>query len=280
MIILFTGSNGFIARELICQLKNKRKDIRVLATTHSTLDVQDSAAVDSFFQSNKVDVVVHCAVSGGRRNKLETCDVFYNNIRMFENLVKHRNKFRFMISFGSGAERDRTCDIWKCKEEDFTNYNESIPKDFYGFSKYVIAKRIITLDNIFNLRIFNVFGPTEDSDRMIRGNIIRNTKNKPMILHQNRWMDFFSVEDLYKVVEYLLEDDLSQVTWRDMNMCYFEKNTLEDIALKIMQVTGINSEIVVNTESFFPSYCGDGTKLSSLDLQFRGLEKSIGDLVK
>ena len=275
MNVLFTGSNGFVARELIDRLQKNKSDVNILATTRSDLNVLDSERVDSFFKNNKVDVVVHCAVSGGRRNKGETSETFYDNIRMFENLAKHSDSFKFMISFGSGAERDRTCSIWECEEDAFTTFNDSLPKDFYGFSKYVIANRILSMDNIFNLRIFNVFGPTESDDRMILGNIRRNIKAEPMIIHQDRWMDFFSVDDLYKVVDYLLSTKLSEITWRDMNMCYPEKNTLKNIAEKIMKATGVISEIVVNKGHFSPSYCGDGTKLRLLDLQLCGLEKFL-----
>ena len=202
MNILITGSNGFIAKELISRLEN---DHHLYKTNRDTLDVLNPEAVDNFFKNNEVDVVIHCAISGGRRTKPDGYDVVYENSLMFENLARHSRDYKFMIIFGSGAETDRTKGVDNLSETDFGIHNKNIPLDYYGFSKYLIAKRAETIHNIVNLRIFNVFGEFEANDRMIKNNINNYLSGKPLEIYQNRVMEFFGANDLYKVINYIIE---------------------------------------------------------------------------
>lgn len=55
-----------------------------------------------------------------------------------------------MIHFGSGAEYDKSKPIVKVKETDF---GKVIPKDEYGFFKYICSKYIEKTDKIICLRI-------------------------------------------------------------------------------------------------------------------------------
>ena len=84
MNILITGSNGFIAKELISRLEKDSKYI-LYKTNRQNLDILDTEAVNCFFNKNKVDVVIHCAISGGRRTQTYSPDIVYKNILMFEN---------------------------------------------------------------------------------------------------------------------------------------------------------------------------------------------------
>ena len=64
-----------------------------------------------------------------------------------------------MIYFGSGAEFSRKNWIPKMEEN---YYDKFVPTDQYGFSKYVMNKITEKSDNIYNLRIFGLFGKYDD----------------------------------------------------------------------------------------------------------------------
>lgn len=64
---------------------------------------------------------------------------------MFKNLADCVNEKCPMITFGSGAEYDKSRPLVMVKEEDF---GKSIPKDPYGYSKYLISKEIEKRENI------------------------------------------------------------------------------------------------------------------------------------
>jgi len=291
MNILITGSNGFLAKELISRLEKNSK-YTLYITNRQTLDILDPDAVEQFFSKNSIDIVLHCAVSGGRRTQSYTSDIVHKNILMFENLAQYRNRYKLMINFGTAAEFDKTKNIDQFTEHDFILHN-NIPKDYYGFSKYIIARRIDHINsNIINLRIFNVFGEFEALDRMIKNNIIKYLKRQPLEIHRNRYMDFFGPNDMFTVVEYILNnttDILDQLKHffmkgkitKSINMCYEKKHSLMDVASII---NSLNEHTVplhgmINIASLQdPAYCGNGAKLSSLNLKLLGLEQEINNM--
>ena len=277
--ILITGSNGFIARELIRRLK-EYPSYNLLEMTRERLDVTKSDEVDKFFDMYHIDYVIHTAIGGGRRNTIDSPDVFYNNLIMFENLIKHRGKYECMITFGSGAERDRTKNIMELSETDFEIHNNEIPQDYYGFSKYLINEKIRFInDNILNLRIFNVFGELEAENRMIKNNVNNYIKGNDIIIHQDKWMDFFGVNDLFKVIKYIIDMGYKTIPGKSFNMCYQKKHRLSDVANIINNLSEHKSKIVIEKDGYSPSYCGYGSKLNLMDsLELDGLEKSIKEV--
>ena len=71
MNILITGGNGFIAANIYKTIKDSHN---VHLTNRQTLDVLDRIQVEKFFDDNRIDMVIHAAVSGGSRIKED--DVF------------------------------------------------------------------------------------------------------------------------------------------------------------------------------------------------------------
>ncbi len=56
--ILVTGASGFVGSRVVARWRNEYK---ILAPTHSELDITDYASVSSYFVQNSPDVVVHLA---------------------------------------------------------------------------------------------------------------------------------------------------------------------------------------------------------------------------
>ena len=59
MRILVTGVGGQLGHDCAIALKNRGHD--VIAPTHSEMDICDRGAVESYFEKNRPEVVVHCA---------------------------------------------------------------------------------------------------------------------------------------------------------------------------------------------------------------------------
>jgi len=273
MNILITGCNGFLGRELIPLFESD--GYNVIATNRDNLDVMDPEQVASFLNDRDVDVVIHTAVKGGRRNQPDTHINMFKNITMFENLRKNCSKYKLMINFGSGAEFDRTQDISNMTEEQI---HERYPKDYYGLSKSIIAKQIAEMyTNIINFRLFGCFGAKEDSDRMIKASILKALDGKPIEIRQDREMDFFYVKDLYKVVTHYIEN-LGKNLPKDLNLCYSRKYSLMDVANTIDRVGDNHIKITVNDKEKASSYTGCGKKLEALDLELIGLKKGIKEV--
>ncbi|MFH0749616.1 MAG: NAD-dependent epimerase/dehydratase family protein, partial [Candidatus Gottesmanbacteria bacterium] len=97
MNILLTGSNGFIGSNIATHLKGKHT---LFTPGHRELDLLDEEAVLVFFKSHAIDLVIHCALVGGSRKEEYIHSMFYDNMRMFFNIVRCKKYFRRMINIG------------------------------------------------------------------------------------------------------------------------------------------------------------------------------------
>lgn len=204
--ILITGGNGYIAKSLYNALKDK---YNVTSITRHDFDLTSFKAMDKFFQGKYFDVVIHCAVQGGSRLKIETSEDMDVNLVMYYNLLQHKHHYNKFIHFGSGAEI----------------YNPESP---YGISKRIIAKSILEMDNFYNIRIFGVFDENELNTRFIKANILRYLKKDSMMI-QNKKMSFFYMQDLIKLVRYYIETDSSKLL-KESNCSYSSDYSLLDLA--------------------------------------------------
>jgi len=268
MNILITGGNGFIAKNIYQTIKD---DHNVHLTNRKTLDILDKEQVSVYFDNHQIDVVIHTAVSGGSRIKEDGPGALINNLVMFDNLVKNNHKFGSLIHFGSGAEFDRRTDIKSAKEDD-----ESSPVDYYGLSKKIIKRQIDKIDNFYNLRIFGCFGVGEADTRFVKS-AIKNVRNgNPIVIHQNRYMDFVYVGDLCKVVRYYIKNIAKKNLPKDVNLCYNNSKSLLDVANKINEFMGKPSNNVnIEKSEFYTEYTGNGDRLESLGIDLVGLDEGL-----
>lgn len=266
--MLITGGDGFIGKSAALYFSKK---YNILSTNRKTLDVTNSVMVDEFFIKNKIDIVLHTAAVGGRRNQNNEEEYFHKNIKMYENLKKYRDKFKLMIVFGSGAEYCKEKNIEKVDEAEF---DSRVPLNHYGRAKQEIAKNIIDInDNIYNIRIFNCFGVNEEPQRMIKNSILKYIEKCDIIVHKNKEMDFFYVKDLYRIIEYLISQGGHK--FKQFNACYMEKQTLLDIANKINNLDNHSVDISLLDKEMDNSYSGNGARLNSLGLEFIGFDEAI-----
>ena len=253
--ILITGSNGYVSRNLIRLLPQ----YNFVITNRQNLDLLDPNSVDQFFRDNHFDVVINTAVTGGSRLVEDDYKILLNNLTMHTNLMRNKKYFNKIINFGSGAELDRSKQI-----NQHSILENSYPKDFYGMSKNLIARSEINNPNFYNLRIFNVFNYDELSTRMIKANITNYVNKNPILIHQNKYMDFFFMDDLAKIVSYIIENDQSNTTF---NCSYRKRFCLFQIANMINELDDYGVEIKVeNISSMGNSYFGKFNLPDSLDL--------------
>lgn len=269
MNVLITGANGFLGREM-CRLFEDSEHT-LIATNRQSLDVSKREQVRDFFKQNSIDVVLHTAFLGARSPNECTAEQMDLNLEMYKNLVSHSDQYKMMFSFGSGAAYDRRADINGVTEDELLTRH---PEDFYGMAKNIIARHIREYtDNVVNLRLFGCFGPLEEKSRFISSALSRSMQNEPIIVHQDKKMDFFYIEDLFRVIMFYIEE--SPGLPMDVNMCYKEKYTLRQIAAEINNLTGAQSGVIINNKNIAIPYTGSGETLSSLQIPLVGLKEGI-----
>ncbi len=255
MRILITGGNGFIARNLFEQLKG---EYNVLSVDRQELDLLDYSKVFDYIKSNKFDIIIHTATydAAPKHSTKDPTKVLENNLKMFFNIIRCREYFDKMIYFGSGAEYSRK--HWKPKmREDY--FDQHIPKDQYGFSKYVMTKYALSGDNIYNLRLFGVFGKYDDwRTRFISNACSQAALNLPIKINQNAFYDYLSIDDLIKIVRWFINNKPKKKVY---NICSDNVYDHQSLAEKIIKVSGKDLEIQIETKGLGREYSGDNSLL-------------------
>jgi dTDP-4-dehydrorhamnose reductase len=174
-----------------------------------------------------------------------------------------------IINFDSAAIYDRSTDILERKEEDL----HTIPTDYYGFSKYVIYQRSLSYINMYNFRIFNIFHTNEEADRFIKSCFLAEKNNTDITIYEDKYFDFMHEDDFIKIIKYYFDNlDNQKVLEKTINICYNKKYRLSDIAKLILNH---HDKIKIIKENSDKNYSGNDNKLSKLNIEFAGLEKSI-----
>ena len=229
---MLTGANGYVGRSLA---KHLEKHNEVFAHTRKVCDLLDTEAVDGIFNNNNFDIVIHCAVVGGSRLKNDHSEVLYENMQMFLNIFKNKDRYRKLIHFGSGAQ-----------------HYSSEP---YGISKRAMSNIIDSTLGCYNLNIYGLFDEYEMDTRFIKANTKRALSGEDIIIHKNKKMDFFHMKDLLKLVEYYVVSDTLE---KNIDCSYKTSLTLLEIADIIKQRCNSAADIKI-VDAGYEEYSGTNT---------------------
>lgn len=251
--ILLTGAGkkSFIGRSLKEMLSEQYE---VFAPSHAALDLLDFDAVQRYTTENKIEVLVHSAIHVPIFNG--AADEYINDMRMFLHLEKVSRDMFKMIYFGSGAEFDKRYDITMVKEESF---GKTIPITDYGFAKYTMNTIARHSKNIYNLRLFGIFGPYELYQYKFISNLCcRAVLGLPIKVRQDCNFDFIYIDDLHQPVQWCIEGSPS---YRDYNLCHGTPYRLTEIAAMVKEVAGISQETIVISEGNNLDYTANNARL-------------------
>ena len=269
--ILLTGSGGFIG----AHIKRQLNSYNLFCPRSFELDLLDKFSVEKYINENNINYIIHCASCGVRILPDATIDdIAMPNIKMFKNLASFVSENCPMITIGSGAEYDKTLNLNKVKESDFA---KSIPKDAYGYSKYLISKEIETRENILNLRLFGVFGYNEHKTR-VTSCIINDYINKnPILLNQNVVFDFIYIDDFCRILEYFINNKTDE---KFINVTPTKSIEILELANIVNSFSNYKCEIIFKQNGYNKEYTGDNSKLLSIikDFKFTSYENGLKDM--
>ena len=247
MNILITGGNGYIAKSLYNNLKEK---YNITLITRQDFDLTDSKAVNTWFENKHFDILIHAAVIGGSRLKPEDSSIMDQNLQMYYNLLSCKDKYNKFIHFGSGAE---------------THLDTP-----YGWSKNIIYKSLLEKDNFYNIRIFGIFDENEWETRFIK-TCIRKYINKEPMLVQNKKMSFFYMKDLITLVDHHILASHSSLL-KESNCAYVNSTSLLDIANIINELDDYKVPIYIDTQ---PGVDYESNYNAPYGLKYIGLKQGI-----
>lgn len=254
MKVLITGGKGYLANRVYEHLS---KSHEVTKIGRSDFDLTRYEDTKDFFKNKYFHTVIHCAIAGGHRLFKDNIQVLDDNLKMYYNLLSNRSSYGRFITIGSGAEI----------------YSDNEP---YGMSKKIISASILEKDNFYNLRAYSLFDEKELDTRFIKANILRYIKGEAMQVYENKLMDFFYMEDFYKVIDYYIEE--KNTLYKEFECSYhspdsYLSHSLIDVAKYINNLEDKKVEIKITSVHSGMDYIAKRKTL--LPIEFIGLEEGI-----
>ncbi len=268
--ILLTGGSGFIGRNIL--ESDIAQQNRIFAPTHQELELMDENAVREYIRRYNIEIIIHAAAKPGHRNASDPTGIFYTNTRVFFNLARNSGIIKKMIVIGSGAIYDSRFYRPKMSE---SYYDTHVPLDEHGLSKYVIEKYIQQTGNIYDLRVFGIYGKYEDySIRFISNMICKALLGFPLTVKMNRMFDYIYVDDLIPVLMHFIENEIS---YHAVNVTPDSSMALSDIASLVLDVLGKRLPIIVREKGLGVEYSGSNELLRMIlpNLALLPLRKGI-----
>jgi UDP-glucose 4-epimerase len=253
--LLITGGKGFIGRSLA---EGLGAGFEIAAPGRAELDLLDERTVAARLAAGRYDAVLHCATydAAPKTSAKDPARVLEYNLRMFFNLARREGDYGRLIYFGSGAEFGR--DNWKPRMAEDC-FDEHVPQDQYGLSKYLMTKYALKTANIYNLRLFGVFGPYDDWRYRFLPNICaRLALGLPPVIGQNRRADLLYVDDVVAAVRWLLRAEKPRKIY---NVCSGAAADYLSLAAAAMRMAGAAGEPRVLRPGEGPEYSGDNSLL-------------------
>lgn len=254
--ILVTGVTGFIGKNLVESLKEKfevyalildEKEKNIIPQIDYILwktffDRENELKTLDGKKLGKIDTVIHLASYGVNPKDNDIDKMIESNINLTKDLISNleRVSCKNIIFTGSGFEYGDKGKI-KLKEDMELN-----PFSLYGATKvsaFLIGKKLCESlgINYINLRLFNIFGEYEGSNRLIPQIINNYLEGKELnFTAGNQVRDYLYIKDIIEVYEMILEKNIyNNETY---NVCSSEEVTIKEFITKVANTIGINKE--------------------------------------
>ena len=270
--ILITGGSGFIARSAYEFLSNAYftpLTRNVYSVTRQDLDILDENEVASFLEFHKFDVIINGATYDpvpdfSTKDPTRTLEM---NLKMFFNIVRCKDHFGKMIHFGTGAEFGS--ENWKpLMKESF--YYDNIPTKQYDLAKHIMTQYTYQLDNVYNLRLFGLYGKFDDwRYRFISNACCKAALDLDITIKNNRRIDYLHIDDLMLAVKWIIENDPPNKVY---NVCTSSCKPYNEIAQQIVDISKKDIDIKYTesdhwSDKLDAEYSGDNT-LMKTDMKF------------
>ena len=207
--VLLTGGTGFLGSHLLNRLSDRYRfillkrsfsDIRRIETVIRNVECFDidTCPLETVFQGEKIDSVIHTAVNYGRNGE-SFYRVFQDNVQFPLNLLQ--------LSIENNVKLFLNTDTFYTKLDNI--YPSAL---YYSMSKIQLSQWLRSITEkirIVNLRLEHVYGPNDNPDKFIPFLAGQLSKNRPEIplttCAQER--DFVYVDDVVNAYGQVLDNE-------------------------------------------------------------------------
>ena len=274
--ILITGASGFVGRNMKEYLQRTDMNYELYTPSSKELNCIEETEVFQYLNKYHFDYILHFASYGDSIDKSKDgSKIFEYNMRIFLNFYKNSTLFGKMFYSGSGAEYDKRYDISDVTENQI---GASLPISQYGLMKYTINELIEKSDNIYNFRLFGIFGKYEYYPVKFISNVCcKAIKNLPLTIRQNVYFDYLWVEDFCRIIEYYLHHTPKYHTY---NAVSGKKISLEQICQIVLQISKKDLPIYICKEGLAKEYTASNSRLMTElnHFEYTSIENAIQQL--
>ena len=253
--IFIFGSSGFIGANLVNEISIVRNDY--FALTHDArsawrlkllnipennilhCDITSLISVSNVFDLYKPKTIFNLAAYGAYSKQSDVCLIYDTNVNGTVNILENCSNISAYVHAGSSSEYGTNSNA--PKEED-----KLIPNSHYSSSKIsasYIIKYYADIKKIpaINLRLYSVYGPWEEPDRLFPILIEKARNNTfPNLVEKDISRDFVYVTD---VVEAFIDsaNNMNEIiAGNSYNICTGVKTTLENLVELIIKEFNIS----------------------------------------
>jgi GDP-L-fucose synthase len=273
--IFVAGHRGMVGSALVRRLQAEGYT-EILTRTHAELDLLDQAAVQRFFSSQRVDVVLLAAarVGGILANATQPADFIYQNLAIETNVIHaaYQAGVTRLVFFGSSCIYPKAC-AQPIEEAYLLSSALEATNESYAIAKIAGLKLCEAYNRQYGTKFValmptNLYGPNDNYD-------LRTSHVLPALIrkaHEAKlhgdsvltvWgtgtprREFLHVDDLAAATAFVLEREVADGL---LNVGVGEDLTIREIAQRVAQAVGFDGQI-----EFDPSR-PDGTPRKLLDV--------------
>lgn len=276
MKILITGASGFVGRNVKEYLQNENREYEIYAPSSKELDCLDENKVTDYLKKHRFDYILHFAVYGDSIDKSKDgTKILEYNLRIFLNFYNNAKYFGKMFYSGSGAEYDKRYDIISVGEEQI---GKTIPIDQYGLLKYTIGQMIEKSTNVYNFRLFGIFGKYEYYPVKFISNVCcKAIKGLPLTMRQNVYFDYLYIDDFCKMIQYFLHHEPNYHTY---NAVSGKKISLKEICEIVLKISGKNLPVFIGKNGMANEYTASNKRITDeiKILEYTSIEMAVEKL--
>jgi GDP-L-fucose synthase len=256
--VFVAGSNGMVGSAVVRLLSTNRK-YEIVVRNRKELDLLDSVAVNNFFASEKIDIVILAAakVGGIQANMSKPGQFLFENLQIQNNVIHHAylNNVKKLVFLGSSCIYPKECP--QPMKEDYiltgklepTNEGYAIAK-IAGLKMCESYKKQYGFESI-SIMPCNLYGPNDSFDlqhshvlsAMVKrfSDAVANGLDEIMLWGTGiARREFMHVDDLAKALVFLMEN------YHDAEMINVGTGTdisIKELALLIADKTGFKGTI-------------------------------------
>jgi dolichol-phosphate mannosyltransferase len=208
--IIVTGSSGFVGANLLKMLLAERTDVYGLVKNEKNwrlsnindeqiiaVDFNDSAATKNFVETIKPKTIFDCVSYGAYSFEQDPTLIYKTNFQSLVYFINELSKYTISAYIHAGSSSEYGLNSAGPLEDALC-----IPNSHYAVSKIVGAQYLHYMGKnkefpAINLRLYSVYGPLEDSSRLIPNIVHCGLKKQfPPFVNPNTSRDFVYIDDV------------------------------------------------------------------------------------